>query len=95
MKTKLIILLALLVSSFNFGKNKFPYPFRAGDLSASGNVSILYDINEEGLTRNIRMVNVEAKNYFEQSIMQDVSRWQFAKNAPKKDVKLDVAYRLE
>jgi len=95
MKSTLFILFALILSGCNTGNHKVTYPFRAGELRVSGDVSVLYDINEEGRTRNIRVINAEPKNYFEKAIKQDVYSWQFATNNPRKDVRLDVSYRLD
>lgn len=95
MKSTLLILIALILCGCNSGANKVSYPFRAGELRVSGDVSVLYDVNEYGRTRNIRVLNAEPKNYFENSIKKDVSTWQFAENNPRKDVRLDVSYRLD
>lgn len=95
MKSILFILFALILSGCTSGNHKVTYPFRAGELRVSGDVSVLYDINEEGRTRNIRVINAEPKNYFEKAIKQDVSKWQFATHNPRKDVRLDVSYRLD
>jgi len=95
MKAILIILFVLIVSGCSTGPNKVTYPLRASELRVSGTVSVLYDINEEGRTANIRILNSEPKNYFEKSIKQDISKWHFAKNEPRKDVRLDVEYRLD
>ncbi|MGV8924998.1 MAG: TonB family protein [Ewingella sp.] len=95
MKSTLFILIALILSGCNSGNNKVTYPFRAGELRVSGDVSVLYDINEEGRTRNIRVISSEPKNYFEKAIKQDVSNWQFATNNQRKNVRLDVSYRLD
>ena len=95
MKSTLFILFVLILSGCTSGNHKVTYPFRAGELRVSGDVSVLYDINEEGRTRNIRVINAEPKNYFEKSIKLDVSSWQFAKNNPRKDVRLDVSYQLD
>lgn len=95
MKSTIFILFALILSGCTSSNHKVTYPFRAGELRVAGDVSVLYDINEEGRTRNIRVINAEPKNYFEKSIKQDVSNWQFATNNPRKDVRLDVSYRLD
>lgn len=95
MKITLFILIVLILSGCSAGNNKITYPFRASELRVTGEVSVLYDVNADGRTRNIRIVNAEPKNHFERSIVQDVSKWHFAKNNPRKDVQLDVEYRLE
>lgn len=95
MKTSMALLFALILTGCSVGPNKVTYPTRAGDLRVSGNVSVLYDISEEGRTTNIRVLSAEPKNYFERTIKQDVSKWHFAKNNPRKDVRLDVSYRLD
>lgn len=95
MKAILVILFVLIVSGCSTGPNKVTYPLRAGELRVSGTVSVLYDINEEGRTANIRILNAEPKNYFEKSIKQDISKWHFPKKEPRKDNRLDVEYRLE
>ena len=95
MKTSMALLFALILTGCSVGPNKVTYPTRAGDLRVSGNVSVLYDISEEGRTTNIRVLNAEPKNYFERTVKQDVSKWHFAKDSPRKDVRLDVSYRLD
>lgn len=95
MKNIAVILFMLIVSGCSAGPNKVTYPLRAGELRVSGAVSVLYDINEEGRTANIRILNAEPKNYFEKKIRQDISKWHFAKNEPRKDVRLDVEYSLD
>ncbi|MEN4905631.1 TonB family protein [Rahnella bonaserana] len=95
MKINTVVLLALLLSGCSAGPNKVTYPFRANELRIGGNVSVLYNIDEDGRASNIRILSAEPKNYFERSIKQDVSEWHFAKNNPRKDVRLDVQYRLD
>ncbi|PBI78978.1 hypothetical protein A9993_04230 [Rahnella victoriana] len=95
MKKAIVILLALILFGCSAGENKVTYPFRAGELRVSGGVSVLYDITQDGRTTNIRVVSAEPKSYFEKSIKKDVAKWHFAKNNPRKDVRLDVEYRLD
>lgn len=95
MKKTIVILLALILSGCSAGANKVTYPFRAGELRVYGSVSVLYDITQDGRTTNIRILSAEPANYFERSIKQDVSKWHFAKNNPRHDVRLDVEYRLD
>lgn len=95
MKTPMALLFALILTGCSVGPNKVTYPTRAGDLRVSGNVSVLYDISEEGRTTNIRILSAEPRNYFERTIKQDVSKWHFAKNNARKDVRLDVSYRID
>jgi len=95
MKTSMTLLFAVILTGCSAGPNKVTYPTRASDLRVSGNVSVLYDISEEGRTTNIRVLKTEPKNYFERTIKQDVSKWHFAKGSPRKDVRLDVSYRLD
>lgn len=94
MKTTIIILFGLILSGCSLGPNKLTYPTRASDLRVPGKASILYDIKEDGRVANIRVLKAEPKNYFERSIKQDLSKWCFAKNNPKNNVRLDVEYRL-
>lgn len=95
MKTTIVMLLAVILSGCSVGPNKVTYPSRASDLRVSGSLSALYDINVDGRATNIRILSAEPKNYFEKSLKQDVSKWHFAKNYPRNDVRLDVAYRLD
>ncbi len=95
MKNIAVILFVLIVSGCSAGPNKVTYPLRASELRVSGAVSVIYDINEEGRAENIRVLNAEPKYYFEKSIKQDISKWNFAKNDPRKDVRLDVEYHLD
>lgn len=95
MKNSIALLFTLMLAGCSAGPNKVTYPARAGDLRVSGNVSALYDINVDGRATNIRILSSEPKNYFEKSFKQDVSKWHFAKNSPRNDVRLDVVYHLD
>ena len=95
MKINTIVLLALLLSGCSAGPNKVTYPLRANELRIGGNVSVLYNIDEDGRASNIRILSAEPKNYFERSIKQDVSEWHFANNNQRNNVRLDVEYRVE
>ncbi|WP_241616899.1 energy transducer TonB [Rosenbergiella epipactidis] len=89
----IIVLIFSLFSSFVFADNKITYPERAWQLHKSGDVDILYNIDERGYVDNIRVINEEPKGFFVRGIKNQMDNWRFPKGHPRKDINLSVKFR--
>jgi len=89
----IIVFILPLLSSFAFADNKITYSERACQLHKSGNVDIIYNIDESGYVDKIRVINEEPKGFFVRGIKNQMDNWRFQKGNPKKDIKLSVKFR--
>lgn len=91
-KMRKSIIFFTIIFSFSSYANVIKYPERAESLRIDGNVSIIYDIDNNGNVNNIRVVNAEPKYVFERSVVKQISRWKFPRNDEKKNVELNVIF---
>lgn len=89
----IIVFIVLSLSRFAFADNKLTYPERAWQLHKSGEVVLVYNINDYGNVENIRLVKEDPKGFFERGVVSQVYNWKFEKGNPKKDIKLSVKFR--
>lgn len=89
------ILTALLItlSASLHAENKITYPDRAEKLRFGGEVQLVYDVSPQGNVSNIRILNASPKYLFDREVRRQISTWKFPKNAPKKDVPLNIIFK--
>jgi len=89
-----IFLLAfLLMSSLANASNTLSYPDRAERLRIDGEVNVLYDINDDGNTENIRIFSATPEHVFNRSVKKQISFWHYPEGDPKKNVPLKVIFK--
>ena len=54
------------------------YPSNAANRDIEGYVDIMFDINEMGLTENLRIIHAEPKRVFNKSALNAIKRWKYA-----------------
>ncbi len=59
------------------------YPRKAAINNVQGSVTLQFDIDKDGNTKNIRVIDATPKGYFEQSSRKAVSKWRY--NVKKED----------
>lgn len=91
-KMRKSIIFFTIIFTFSSYANVIKYPERAESLRIDGNVSIIYDIDNNGKVNNIRVVNAEPKYVFERSVVKQISRWKFPRNDEKKNIELNVIF---
>ncbi|MGP2500412.1 TonB family protein [Pantoea ananatis] len=91
-KMRKSIIFFTIIFSFSSYANVIKYPERAESLRIDGNVSIIYDIDNNGNVNNIRVLNAEPKYVFERSVVKQISRWKFPRNDEKKNIELNVIF---
>lgn len=89
----IIVLILSILSDFAIADNKLTYPERAWQLQKSGEVDIIYNIDEYGGVENIRLIKEEPKGFFERGVRSQMGKWKFPKGNPRKDIKLSVKFR--
>lgn len=90
---KLITALLFVFSTFVHAGNNITYPKRAEMLRIGGEVNVVYDISPEGITDNIRIINVNPKYLFDREVKKQISTWRYPQNEPQKDVALRVVFK--
>lgn len=90
---KFTLLILFLFSSVVSAANVISYPERAERLRIDGEVDVLFDINEMGQTRNIRVISMKPRYVFDRSVQKQIAEWQYPKGKPQKDVSLTVIFK--
>lgn len=89
-----ILILALLFTSITaMAANVIHYPTRAEKLRIDGEVSVLYDVNEQGRAENIRVINTEPKYVFDRYVQKQIAEWKYPKDSPQRDIPLRVIFK--
>ncbi|PAV04170.1 hypothetical protein CBG25_07505 [Arsenophonus sp. ENCA] len=68
------------------------YPDRAWHLNQNGYVKVVYDIDENGLAENIKILESKPAFMFDQAVKKALYKQKFEKNHPKKSVQLTVKF---
>nr|WP_281434534.1 TonB family protein [Erwinia phyllosphaerae] len=68
------------------------YPRNAWHLRASGQVSLIYDINQNGEVTNIRIIDSKPYMMFDEIVKDSIRKWRFKSGLPKKDIPLTVKF---
>lgn len=85
-------ILLLSVSYAAYSQNKIEYPDRAWKLDQDGEVLVSYDIDSSGKPQNVKVLESHPVHLFDDSIKQQIYRWKFKANDPKKNLKLRVKF---
>lgn len=88
-----VMVLLFVFSTFVHAGNNITYPKRAEMLRIGGEVNVVYDISPEGITDNIRIINVNPKYLFDREVKKQISTWRYPQNEPQKDVALRVVFK--
>lgn len=62
------------------------YPSRAKTLGIEGDVSVMYDINNSGKVKNIRILSAHPVGVFEKNVRAAMRLWTYKVNMSKKDL---------
>lgn len=90
---KLIRIFILLLFFHPFGNAvEIEYPSRAWYLNQNGYVKVVYDIDENGLVENIKILESKPAFMFDQAVKKALYKKKFEKNHPKKSVQLTVKF---
>lgn len=90
---KNIFFALLMALSFGSEANTIKYPVRAEKLRIDGEVSVLYDINNNGRVENIRLLNADPPYVFDRSVRKQISYWKFPAGEPKKNEPLKILFK--
>lgn len=70
------------------------YPRDAAARGVEGYVELVFDIDEEGVPRSIRVVGAEPERFFNASAKAALECWRFPANDPQDDVKITLEFKL-
>lgn len=70
------------------------YPPQAVKDRKTGFVTLQYDVNDNGVVRNLKILQSRPEGYFENSALTAVQKWRFMKGAPYRNVTTTIRYQL-
>ncbi|MBP2197234.1 TonB family protein [Pantoea cypripedii] len=89
----IIFVFSIVLSTVAFANNIITYPKRAENLRIEGEVNVLYDVNAQGKTENIRIISMQPKYVFNRSVQNQIARWKYPEGHAETDVPLKVIFK--
>ncbi|QGY29084.1 TonB family protein [Pantoea cypripedii] len=80
-------------STVAFANNIITYPKRAENLRIGGEVNVLYDVDAQGKTENIRIVSMKPKYVFNRAVETQIARWRYPVGHAETDIPLKVIFK--
>ncbi|WP_133623036.1 TonB family protein [Erwinia sp. LJJL01] len=92
MKYLIAVAFSFLVLGCSQHARNITYPDHANMLRIVGTVTIIYNVNSQGMTEDVRVINANPAGIFEKSLLNDVRGWRFEKSNPLRDQIITVNY---
>lgn len=89
---KLCAIVAILILSKAASANSIKYPERAERLRIDGEVTVLYDVNAQGRTENIRVISAQPQYVFSRSVKKQIAQWKYPAGHKETDIPLRVIF---
>ncbi|WP_411753926.1 TonB family protein [Serratia sp. (in: enterobacteria)] len=71
------------------------YPRRAYALQVEGTLKIMFDVDDSGMTYNIKVVEEQPINMFKKEAIAAVSAWKFKPNTPISEVSISFDFKID
>lgn len=92
MKYLIAVAFSILLLGCSQHARNITYPDHANMLRIVGTVTIIYNVNSQGMTEDIRVLNSDPSGVFENTLLNDVRGWRFEKSNPLRDQIITVNY---
>ncbi|MFC7291403.1 energy transducer TonB [Hirschia litorea] len=70
------------------------YPRSAEAREIEGSVTLAFDVQEDGLVQNVRVVNADQPGVFDDAAVEAISKWKFEKGTPDEGVNIVVDFQF-
>lgn len=71
------------------------YPHRAYVLQVEGKITIMFDVDDSGITSNIKVVEEQPINMFKKEAVAAITAWKFKPNSPAREVSVNFDYKID
>ncbi|MBD8168626.1 TonB family protein [Erwinia persicina] len=92
MKYLIAVFFSFLMLGCSQQNHNVTYPDHANMLRIGGTVTISYNVNSQGMTEDVRVLNADPSGVFEKTLLNDVRGWRFEKGNPLRDQIITVNY---